>query len=414
MGQDHDVIIVGARVAGASTAMLLARAGHRVLVLDRGQRGDDTLSTHALMRPAILQLERWGLLDGVIAAGAPAVDHVVFHYGTREVRLETSTSLYAPRRTVLDPLLIDAAERSGAEFRFGVDVRGLLRDDAGRIVGVRIRGGPGGTTDLRARVTVGADGRRSAVAAAVQPAVTCRGTATSAFVYTYLAGVETDAYEWCYAHGVTAGLIPTSGGLTGVFVGVPPARFSAELRGERGFLRALADRFPSVGERVAAGVRTGPIRGFPGLRGWLRRPWGPGWALVGDAGYYKDPTTAHGITDALRDADLLAAALDLALGDRTTGPEAFGDYERVRDRLSAPFFAITDRIASFDWTLEEVQGLHRDMSDVMQREVDTLSGRADPTVRHASSRPVRCSTLGTRPLTTTLPSTTSPGVAMTP
>jgi flavin-dependent dehydrogenase len=374
MDRTYDVIVVGARVAGASTAMLLARAGYRVVVLDRARRGSDTLSTHALMRPAVLQLDRWGVLEQVIVAGTPGLDHVVFHYGPRQLRLETSTTLYAPRRTVLDPFLVDAAERSGAEFRFGADVRGLLHSDDGRVVGVRARDEQGGTTELRARVTIGADGRRSRLAAEVQPAVTRTSSATSAFAYAYLCGVDTDAYEWCYEHGVTAGLIPTGDGLTAVFVGVPPDRFTAELTGERGFLRALSTAFPSVGERVAAGTRVGPVRGFPGLQGWLRRPWGPGWALVGDAGYFKDPTTAHGITDALRDAELLAIALDTSLGGRATPAEAAGYYEQQRDALSVPFFAITDRIASFEWTLAEVQQLHRDMSELMQLEVDMLAG----------------------------------------
>jgi flavin-dependent dehydrogenase len=374
MDRTYDIIIVGARVAGASTAMLLARAGHRVVVLDRARRGSDTLSTHALMRPAVLQLDRWGVLDQVIAAGAPGLDHVVFHYGTREVRLETSTTLYAPRRTVLDPLLVDAAERAGAQFRFGVDVRGLLHDDHGRTVGVRVRDEKGGTSDLRAHVTIGADGRRSRVAAELQPAVTRQSATTSAFAYAYFAGVDTDAYEWCYAHGTTAGIIPTGDGLSAVFVGVPPDRFTPELTDERGFLQALSAAFPSVGERVTAARRVGPVRGFPGLPGWLRRPWGPGWALVGDAGYFKDPTTAHGITDALRDAELLAIALDEALRGRTRPADALGYYEQARDALSVPFFAITDRIASFDWSLAEVQQLHRAMSDLMQREAAPLTG----------------------------------------
>jgi flavin-dependent dehydrogenase len=374
MDRTYDVIIVGARVAGASTAMLLARAGYRVGVLDRARRGSDTLSTHALMRPAVLQLDRWGVLEQVIAAGTPGLDHVVFHYGPRQLRLETSTTLYAPRRTVLDPLLVDAAERAGAEFRFGADVRGLLHGDDGRIVGVRVRDEQGGTTELRARVTIGADGRRSRLAAELHPAVTRTSTATSAFAYAYLAGVDTDAYEWCYEHGVTAGLIPTGDGLTAVFIGVPPDRFTAELTGERGFLQTLSAAFPAVGERVAAGTLIGPIRGFPGLTGWLRRPWGPGWALVGDAGYFKDPTTAHGITDALRDAELLAIALDETLDGRSTPAEALGHHEHVRDQLAVPFFAITDRIASFDWTLAEVQRFHRDMSEVMQREAAALAG----------------------------------------
>jgi flavin-dependent dehydrogenase len=305
MDRTYDVIIVGARVAGASTAMLLARAGHRVVVLDRARAAATPCRPTRSCDPPSSSSTAGGARRGDRGRHArPRPRRVPLR--EREVRLETSTTLYAPRRTVLDPLLVDAAERSGAEFRFGVDVRGLLHGDDGRIVGVRVRDEDGRTTDLRARVTVGADGRRSRVAAELQPAVTRTSTTTSAFAYAYVAGVDTDAYEWCYEHGITAGLIPTGDGLTAVFVGVPPDRFTTELTRRTRVPAPLSAAFPSVGERVEAGDPVGPIRGFPGLRGWLRRPWGPGWALVGDAGYFKDPTTAHGITDALRDAELLA------------------------------------------------------------------------------------------------------------
>lgn len=371
----YDVIIVGARVAGAGTALQLARAGHRVLVLDRDRRGNDTLSTHALMRPAILQLERWGLLDEVVAAGTPGQDQVVFHYGDRQVRVDTSVTLYAPRRTVLDPIIVDAAERSGAEFRFGVHVREVLRDDRGQVVGVGIRDEDGDVDELRGRFTVGADGRRSTVADQLGPTVTRASTATSAFAYGYWTGVEADGYEWCFRPGSSAGLIPTGGGRTCVFVGMPPERFTADVRRDLGdsLSHVLSETSPSVAERVAEGERVGPVRGFAGMLGWLRRPWGPGWALVGDAGYFKDPTTAHGITDALRDAQLLASALHRALTGAATPSAALAGYERVRDELSLPLFEMTDAVASFDWTLDEVQQLHLAMSEVMQREVEMLN-----------------------------------------
>lgn len=374
----YDVIVVGARVAGAATALLLARAGHRVLVLDRARAGSDTLSTHALMRPAVQQLQRWGVLDDVIAAGTPAVDHVVFHYGDREVRLATSSTLYAPRRTVLDPILVATAEASGARFRFGVDVRGLRRDGTGRIVGVTIRDEEGRSAPLAARVVVGADGRRSRVAGEVAAPVTRAATSTSAFVYGYLSDVEADAYEWCYRPGSTAGVIPTNDGQAAVFVGVPPDRFAASRRDEPWLREVLRSTSPAVAERLAACRFVGPVRSFPGMPGWLRRPWGPGWALVGDAGYFKDPTTAHGITDALRDADLLAGALHGTLTGQVPEVSAMAGYERLRDRLSLPFLQLTDRIASFDWTLEEVQARHLVMSDVMRDEAEALESRYVP------------------------------------
>lgn len=372
---DYDVVIAGARVAGASTALLLARAGWRVLVVDRARRGSDTLSTHALMRPGVLQLERWGLLDDVIAAGTPGQDAVVFHYGDDRIELDTSRRLYAPRRTVLDPILVAAAERSGALFRFGVNVRGVVRE-RGRVVGIRARDEQGTAIVIRARMTVGADGRRSRVAREVDAPVTRQGTNAGAALYGYWTGVETTGYEWCFRPGTGTGLIPTNDGHVCVFAGAPATRFSDDLRHDldAGLHRVLAETTPSVAERVAAGRRVERVRGFPGMPGWLRRPWGPGWALVGDAGYFKDPITAHGMTDALRDAELLARALDGLLRGETDAATALAHYEHVRDELSIPFFDATDVVAGYAWTLPQVQQLHLTMSDVMQDEVDALVG----------------------------------------
>lgn len=384
---DYDVIIVGARLAGASTALLLARAGWRVLVVDRGRRGSDTLSTHALMRPGVLQLERWGLLAQVEAAGTPGQNRVVFHYGDDLLELDLSRLLYAPRRTVLDPILVAAAEEAGAVVRFGVDARGLLRGANGRVAGVRVRDEQGDIVELRARMTVGADGRRSWVARAVDAPVTRSGTYAGAALYGYWMDVDTAGYEWCFRPGAGAGVIPTNDGRVCVFAGMPGPRFAAELRYdlEGGLLRVLAETSPTVAERVLAGRRVEPVRGFPGMPGHLRRPWGPGWALVGDAGYLKDPITAHGMTDALRDAELLAHALDRLLAGVVDPVHALSGYEHIRNDLSLRMFDATDAVASYTWHLDEVQRLHLEMSDVMQREVDILTELDLPDVRRVAA-----------------------------
>lgn len=378
MDDHHDVIVVGARVAGAATALLLARAGYDVLVVDRARRGSDTLSTHALMRPAVMQLERWGLLADLVTAGTPGQDRVVFHYGDEPLRIDLTRRLYAPRRTVVDPILVAAAERSGARFAFGVGVEDLLRDPSGRVVGVCGRGPGRAPFTATARVVVGADGRGSRVAACVDPVVTRRGEAASGFAFGYWRGVEAEGYEWCFRPGTSAGLIPTNGGQTCVFAGIPGDRFSAVFRPdlEAGLRRVLHRTNPRVADRVDAGEQVGHVRGFAGIRGWLRRPYGAGWALVGDAGYYKDPTTAHGMTDAFRDAELLARALDRSLSGTASWGVALADYETLRDRLSIPLFDATDAIASFRWDLGEVQRHHLTMSAAIDAEVEALSALA--------------------------------------
>ena len=371
---NYDAVIVGARVAGAATALLLARRGHRVLVVDQDRPGRDTLSTHALMRPGVVQLQRWGLLDAVVATGAPPVRRVTFRYSENAVPIDLDEPLYAPRRTVLDPILVAAAEDAGAEFAFGVRVDGVMRDADGRVTGVRGRGRGGGPFKASAATTIGADGRNSLIARRVDARVTRTRTATGPMLYGYWSGVETSDYEWCYNLGTGAGLIPTNDGLVCVTASGPPARFH-EMRADRlaALHRIIAATNADVAQRVAAGQRVSPIRGFAGLVGRMRRPWGPGWALVGDAGYFKDPLTAHGMSDALRDAELLALALDAVRTDRASEAAALSRYERVRDELSIALFDVTARIASYDWSLAELQVQHRLLSAAIQHETRVLS-----------------------------------------
>jgi menaquinone-9 beta-reductase len=376
---DHDVLIVGARVAGAATAVELARRGHRVRLVDRESPHRDTLSTHALMQAGVLRLEQLGVLPEVIGAGTPPIDRVTFHYGDRAVPVDVRRPLYAPRRTLLDPLLVDAARSAGVDVDLALEVLACVRDADGRVVGVRARGRDGQVRTLRASVTIGADGSRSRIARDVAAPVTRQGQAASAFAYAYFREVATTGYEWCFGSGTAAGVIPTNGEVACVWIATPPARFLSRLRHDLdgAIPQVLAETTTDVADRVTAGARVSPTRGFPGTAGRIRRPWGPGWALVGDAAYFKDPITAHGMTDALRDAALLAEAVDRNLRGE---PEtlAMTSYEQLRDQLSVPLFDTTEAIASYDWSLAEVQSLHLELSDAMKREVSHLRGRRSP------------------------------------
>lgn len=372
---EHDVVIVGGRVAGAAAALLLARRGRRVLVVDQERPGRDTLSTHALMRAGVVQLQRWGVLDRVVAAGTPPVHRVTFRYGQRVVPIDVAAPLYAPRRTVLDRILVTAAEQAGARFRFGVRIQDVLRDPRGRVIGVRGRARGGGAVTATATTTVGADGRGSVIARAVDAPVTRSAPAGGAVLYGYWSGVAADGYEWCFNDGTTGGLIPTNHDQVCVWAGVPRGR-SDILRGDReATLHALlADTAPDVARRVGAGRRHGSVRGFAGQQpALLRRPWGPGWALVGDAGYYKDPLTSHGISDALRDAELLVRELAAVQAGHAAEADALSRYEHARDDLSIPFFDTTARVASYDWDLDGLQAEHRILSAEMQRETIALT-----------------------------------------
>lgn len=380
----YDVIVVGARAAGAATAMLLARSGHRVLAVDRMRPGSDTLSTHALMRAGILQLDRWGLLRAVVDAGTPPVRRVTFHYGTDTVPIDVREPLYAPRRTVLDPILADAAVRAGADVRFGVRVGGLLRDD-GRVVGVHGTTADGRAFAAEAAVVVGADGRNSLVAREVDAPTTDRGRSSGGAVYAYWEGVEVDGYHWSFVPGSMAGAIPTNDGLTCVFVGASTERFRGGLRARDAIPALLAEHDPALTARVLRGRQVSPPSGFAGFPGWLRRPYGPGWALVGDAGYFKDPSTAHGLSDALRDAEYLARALDAGLRGEAPFATALAGYERTRNELSSALLHASDGVAAFDWTLPQVQRIHLDLSEAMQHEVAALAALPPARQAHAAA-----------------------------
>lgn len=381
----HDVVIVGARAAGAATALLLARAGHDVLVVDRARYGSDTLSTHALMRGGVLQLERWGLLDRIVAEGTPPVHRVTFDYGGAPVVIDVPAPLYAPRRTVLDRVLVDAAREAGADVRFGVDVRGVRFDGEGSVRGVSARDADGAAVGCDATLTIGADGSRSRVARAVGAPTTTAAVHAAASIYGHYTDVPADGYEWNFGAHAASGAIPTNDGRTVVFVGSSSERFHRELRWDRpaAMRSLLAEVSPDLGERVAAGRLDGPLRAFPGMPGWLRRPFGHGWALVGDAGHFKDPLTAHGLSDALRDAELLAHAVDEGLTGAMPMAAALAGYERVRDDLSSELFHVTDAIASFDWRLPKLQELHTQLSAAMQEEARFLRALRTPPVRTA-------------------------------
>ena len=371
----YDAVIVGARCAGASTAMLLARAGAKVLVVDRQTYGSDAVSTHALMRGGVLQLARWGLLSRVMAEGTPEIKRTTFHYGKESVRLDIRPEhgvghLCAPRRTLLDRVLADGARDAGAEVRHGVSLEDLQFGPDGRVDGVILKQPGGGAVAVECGLVIGADGRRSPVARRVGAQTTVEGASSSGYVYGYYADMAADGTHWYFEKDAAAGVIPTNDGEQCVFVGVPQERFAATFRKnlDGGFLRVAAANSPGLREDIAKARRVGRLRGFAGGAGYLRQCHGPGWALVGDAGYFKDPLTAHGITDALRDAELLARAVLAG-----SGP-AFARYQEERDSLSRPLLEVTDTIASFDWDLEEIKDHHVRLSNAMKAEANHIAG----------------------------------------
>jgi 2-polyprenyl-6-methoxyphenol hydroxylase-like FAD-dependent oxidoreductase len=371
--------------------MLLARAGVKVLVIDRQAYGSDTMSTHALMRTGVLQLERWGLLPAVMAAGTPEIRAVTFHYGCESLRLSIKPEygveyLCAARRTVLDRILVDAACSAGADVHHGVVLSRLQIDSKGRVVGALLKDADGHSKAVRSDIVIGADGRQSTVAALVNAGTYLNGRSASGYVYGYYDDLERYGYHWHFGENVAAGVIPTNHGQHCVFAGVSDTAFPGTFRGnvEGAFLKVLAANSPHLSDDVSRARLVGRLRGFAGVPGHLRQSHGPGWALVGDAGYFKDPLTAHGITDALRDAELLARAI---LDGRAGALEA---YQHERNALSEPLFHVTEAIASFRWSLDEVKNLHASLSTSMRAECEYMAGlpalvHGEPHIRSGTS-----------------------------
>jgi len=358
----YDVVIAGARCAGASTAMLLARRGLRVLVVDPAREGSDTLSTHAMMRGGVLQLHRWGLLDRIRASGAPAIRRTTFHYGDEILPVEIKPkdgidALYAPRRTVLDQVLADGAREAGAEVRFGHALVDLERDGQGRVSRAVIADAGQRTHVIAADLVVGADGIRSKVARLVGAQKHYEAPHAACSIFGYVAGHPFDGYHWHWAERAAAGAIPTNDA-TCVFAGVASSAV-AEVRGDllrQVYMEGLRAASPELEALVKSVGAPRKLRAFPGVPSYLRESVGPGWALVGDAGYFRDPITAHGMTDALREAELLA---------RAVCDGGLGDYQAERDARVRGMLDVTDRIAALDWTLDEVKAHHLELNTQM-------------------------------------------------
>jgi flavin-dependent dehydrogenase len=382
----HDVVIVGARVAGAATAMLLARLGHDVVVVDQASFPSDTVSTHAIARSGVVQLRRWGLLEAVLDSGAPAIRQVTFHAGgesvSRTIRHKAGVGLVvAPRRYELDTIIAAAAQRAGADVRMGVTVTGVQRDGRGRVTGIYGHDGAGAAIDLGARYVIGADGLSSRVARSVGATINEARLAGGAAQYAYYAGIPWAGMELFVAERSFAGVFPTHDGQACIWVGTPSADAQAVRRrtGSRveAFGELLECSAPQLAGRLRHARRTSPVQGMLRQPNQVRQAFGPGWALVGDAGYHRDAVTAHGISDAFRDAEFLAVALDQALSAGVEETTALALYQRQRDQALREIFEITCRLAAYPAVPMFIE-LQKQLSAAIDTEAAALAARPTP------------------------------------
>ena len=349
-GRTWDVIVVGSRVAGAATAMLLARAGLRVLAVDRARFPSDAVSSHQIQVPGVALLNRWGLLDELVGSGTPAAIRAHFDIDGVIVAgefpaVDGVAAVYSPRRLLLDHVLVRAARRAGVETREGFTVEELLWTE-GRVTGIRGRTRGGAPVTERSALVIGADGKHSMVARQVG-ARRYRSRPPASFAsYGYWAGVSLDATARMYARrGLAVAAFPTNDELSVIFLAQPRGGLDAYRSDvEAGFL-AAADRCGDLGERLRDGHRAERIRTTPDLPHALTVQHGPGWALAGDAGAVMDPVTAQGITQALRDAERLATAVLAGAGDPAQVETSLAGAQRQRDQLLRPVFDGTARLA---------------------------------------------------------------------
>ncbi|HEY7339920.1 MAG TPA: NAD(P)/FAD-dependent oxidoreductase [Ktedonobacterales bacterium] len=346
MDRDYDVVIVGARVAGASLAMLLGQEGHRVLLIDRDTFPSDTLSTHLVAGFGVHALQRLGVLDEVLAAGFRRITRA--RTWVEDCLFEgpagpNGAYSLAPRRDALDAILIrHATERGGVEFHQRTQATGLIEED-GRVVGVTLQSVAGERREVRARVVVGADGKYSKVADWVNAERYDAVPALRPGYYGYYHGVvplaETTV-ELFFAHNQIGFVFPMRPGEDCLALELQPEEFEAFRANPRANFEERFRALPGMAARMETASLEGKIQGVRGIENYLRKPYGPGWALTGDAGYLKDPSTGLGIGDALAQAFMLAEALDSVLRG-ADWDASLGAYHAQRDKVMAPMYRWT-------------------------------------------------------------------------
>jgi 2-polyprenyl-6-methoxyphenol hydroxylase-like FAD-dependent oxidoreductase len=346
----YDVLVVGTRCAGAPLCMLLARRGIKVLGVDRAHFPSDTVSTHFLWPRTTSLLATWRLLDELAATGCPPIHRVTVDYGPlaisgRPSAVEETAIMFSPRRTVLDQMLVSAAQRAGAEMREGVTFRGLLWD-GGRVTGARLEDKNGTAIECGASIVVGADGIWSAVARAANAATEIEHPSLTCGYYAYWSGVATDGVEFYLREGRDILVFPTHEGLTCIWAGRSRKDWDIYRADVEGSYLDIIATAPGLADRLARAQRVTMFKGTSKLPNFYRRSFGPGWALVGDAAYHRDPLAGMGIGDAFLGAQLMSDALIEGLGGAPDALDAaLSAYQTAfRDR-TMPVFDYTVRAA---------------------------------------------------------------------
>ncbi|HEY5438268.1 MAG TPA: NAD(P)/FAD-dependent oxidoreductase [Acidimicrobiales bacterium] len=363
----YDVIVVGARCAGASLAMLLARDGHRVALVDRTSFPSDTMSTHFLWQRGGARLQAWGLLDSLRERGCAPIRTITFDVGPVQLcgagpSVGGVPDTYCPRRTVLDALLVKAATDSGAELIEDFVVTGLAWSE-GRVVGAEGHHRGSAQITLQARVVVGADGLHSTVARATGAQSYRAHPALTGVLYSYWSGLKGLGATF---HARPDRLIlvwPTNDDLTCIYVAWPHQLFRQVRKNVEAEFHEALNLIPGLSEVVALGRREQRFVGTDDLPNLYRTSAGPGWALIGDAGHHKDPSTGMGMSDAFMSAELLAEAISDGLVRQRPFDGSLFDYQNKRDALTENGYALTLSTARLAPLTPRLESFYRDAAD---------------------------------------------------
>ena len=378
----YDVIVVGARCAGAPLAMLLARAGHKVALVDRASFPSDTMSTHFLWQRGASRLNAWGLLGRLEARGCAPIRQITFDTGSVQLTgigpaVGAVADTYCPRRTVLDALLVEAAAEAGAELIDSFVVSDLLWSD-GKVAGVR--GHTSGSvvqSSLPAKLVVGADGMHSTVARKVGAQAYRSHPPLTAGYYSYWGGISDVDASFHARPGRLILTWPTNDDLTCIYVTWPHEEFGQVRTDVEGSFQGALKLVPGLHEAVESGGQHQRFAGTGDLPNFYRQSAGPGWALAGDAGHHKDPCSGMGISDAFLAADLLAEAIHDGLCGHQSMEAALARYQNRRDLLTANGFELTlatARLAPFPARHQALYQVAAEQPDLASRIFGVLGG----------------------------------------
>jgi len=343
--REFDALIVGGRAAGGSLAILLARQGRRVLVADRDEFPSDTMSTHFMNLAGVGSLKKLGVLDDILAAGFRRITRHRSWIGDccfEGPNGPPGTFSLCPRRNVLDSILIDHAVKEGARFEQRTRVDGLL-DVGGHVAGAILQTAGGERREVRARVVIGADGRSSRVADWVGASKYDEVHALRPAYYGYFHGIEPrpEATLELFFGGDQIGfLFPMREGEDCIAIEMQPEDFDTFRSDHGAAFEARLHRLPEMARRTKHAHLEGKLIGVKGIDNFFRKPYGPGWALTGDAGYLKDPSTGSGIGDALQQSFMLAEALS-AWFDGGDWEATMSGFQQKRDQTMKPMYDAT-------------------------------------------------------------------------